>query len=510
VSRPVLAIWYLISRRYRLVSMMILKVLVLIILLQGCTTKAHVERAEYMDTPQYQAANSYLEAMKARTDIYYGEGLNEIGGDIAQARDRARNQALEILSSQIEVAVRADIEVILTGENVKTGRKFTEEVRETVTSRTETYTNQVLTNIRGNRQLIDYPLPGYITYFVYIDKLEYEEKVRRDLEAKRNFIRDMIRTADQDYRGGAITHALQGYGNAFSRLYDFFSNLPVEMDINDTGITEEVSTLLTARIGRILRAIELRGSEDRYLYDASGKLSTNPLLSLAYRRETGEVLPVNGFPLSVIFIEGSGRLPPSLITGKYGQLELSLREVDPTNNRTTLVVELDTAAFPSLEKMELPHLPRVLLNLEKLKTIVLSFTFSNDGSLSVPRDLQNSLLSVALGRSLSVIERTIMEVTPSQRDIQNARLTNADYLVHIYVETGEASTLGGYQNMFAANGNGMVYAYALPGGDIVFAKNISTTRGFGSTPAGAGWDALGLLREEMLSHYREALEAIGQ
>ncbi len=482
----------------------------LLVCFQSCTTKAHVERAEYMNTPHYRAADSYLEEMKARTDIYYGEGLNEIDGDIAQAQDRARYQALETLSSQIEVAVRTDIEIILTGKKLKGGKTLTEEVRETVTSRTETYTSQVLTNVKGNRQFIDYPLPGYITYFAYIDKAEYEEKVRRDLEAKRNFLRDLIRTADQDYRGGAIAQALNGYGNAVARLQDFFSNMPVEMDINDTGHSEEVSIALTSRIGKILRSLELRSSEERYFYDASGKLSTTPLISLAYRRETGDLLPADSFPLSAVFIEGAGKLPPSLVTGTYGQIELSLREIDPTYSSTTLVVELDIEAFPSLEKIELPHLPSLIINFEKLKTMVLSLTFSNDGDFSIPRELTNSFLSVALGQSLSVIEQHIAKKTPSTTELQRASATNADYLVHIQVETEKASTLGGYQNMFAAEGNGVIYVYALPRKDIVFTRNISTTRGFGSSPSGAGWDALGRMKDQMLFYYREALETIAQ
>ena len=151
--------------------------------------------------------------------------------------------AVENLSFQIETAVHTDIEVMLYSKR-DPDTPMSEEAVETVKARTRTYTNQILSNIQGNRQFFDYPLPGYITYFVYIDKAEYQEKVRKDIEAKRKMLLDMVRSADREFEKNAIARAVQGYANAFRQMTVFFGNIPIVIDINEDGKGEDLSVAL--------------------------------------------------------------------------------------------------------------------------------------------------------------------------------------------------------------------------------------------------------------------------
>ena len=483
----------------------LISIILLFTLLIGCTT-GHEKRAEYMETSQYQEANKYLEEKRKDLTIYYGEGIVEIGNNYAEARKEARQQALGSLSSQIEVAVESDLEVILTGSRRESGKEYNEEIKETVTNKTQTYTDQVLSNIKGNKEFIDYPFPGYITYFVYIDKAEYEEKVQKDLADKKNMLKSMFNSAEKELSNDNYSQALQTYGNTYGRIVDFFSNMPVELDTNEDGSTENLSVTITERVGNILTSLDLRGGDTRYTYDASGRLNTNPVVTLTYQEEKDKTVPVKSFPLTVNFIEGDARLPSSLFTGRYGQLELQIRDIDATKNKTSLVIEPDISEFPSLSEINLPHLPRLVITLEKLKTVIVSFVFVNNENVTIPRDMNSSLKSITLGKSLSVIVKNIESKVPTTESLQDAAETNANYLAHVYLETVEPSSVGGYDNMFSASGSGNISIYSLPRGDLIYSESVATVKGFGSTKEGVGWDALGKMRENVLSLYRKSLE----
>ena len=147
--------------------------LLLVFLSAGCASKkdsSYQDRAAYQLTENYLRIEAELNVGRNDDSIYFGEGISEIGSDLSGAREQAKQNALKDLSSQIEIAVRSDLELIVSGDSSLTSAQVTDDVRQSIYSRTATYTSQILSNVKGNRQYIDYPMPGYKTFFVYIDK----------------------------------------------------------------------------------------------------------------------------------------------------------------------------------------------------------------------------------------------------------------------------------------------------------------------------------------------------
>jgi len=492
----------------------------LVLLAAGCATVpeetpveeesdlTYEERAAYKTTPEYIEAESYLNQMRDDTTIYFGEGIVEIGGDIAEARKNARRAALEELSGQIEIAVRSDMELIIAGRSTVGKGEVSDEVREIINARTETYTSQVLNNVQGNKQFIDYPMPGYVTFFVYIDKAEYEEKVKKDLQAKRNMVREMIRAGDREMVNNSFNAALRNWLEAKNNLIVFFGSLPVEGDIDGDGINEEFSACLQERVGRMMGNMRMTVSDGEFLYDSSGRLNMFPVIYLNYRTPEDRDVPVANFPVKVSFIEGYGRVPGNLRTGAYGQLELALEDIDSSRKITRLAVEVDGSAFDGLRNFSIPLLPSVELSCHKLKTVAVSFGFSNAGSVSSPREMKGAITSKVLGKDLSVTEASITRRTPTESDFQTVQRLNADYLILVFLETAAAETVGGYDNMFNINAGGVVSVYSMPLGEMIFSEVVPPQKGFGTSADNAGWDAYGRMKKNVLALVSAALDSI--
>lgn len=483
----------------------------LVLIVMGCASKPELtyeDRAAYQLTPAYIKSETELNNYRNDSNIYFGEGMAVIGTDIAAAREESKRNALEELSSQIKIVIESDIELIMTGGSTNTGGKVSDEVTQTINSRTATYTNQILSNVKGNKQYLDFPMPGYVTYFVYIDKAEYEEKVKHDLEIKQKSLKETILNGDKAMDNSSLTNALQQWLNAQSMQHSFFGNMPVEGDLNGDGITEEFSAAISERINRILGNLIITTNNETYTYDSSGRVNASPSVYLKYRDENLNEIPAALFPLKVSFTEGYGRLPRNLQTDTYGQLTLNIENVDSSKKVTRFVVEIDKKAFQGLESNSLPILPSVEIQLEKLRTVAVSFAFSNGGRISSPQDMKVSLSSLVLGNELAVLDTSVSKRTPTNSDFQKVTKTNADYLLLIYTAAGTAETAGGYSNMYNTNVSGIVSLYSLPFGEMIFSETIPVQKGFGSSADGAGWDGYGQMRQDILRLAGSAVEKL--
>ena len=485
---------------------------ILIMVVTGCATSkpelTQKDRASYQNTPLYKKKEAELDEKRNDSTIYFGEGLSEIGSDIAAAREQAKQNALEALSSRIKILIESDMELIITGGSHSSGGEISEDIRQYINSRTVTYTSQILSNVKGNKYYIHFPMPGYVTYYVYIDKAEYDEKVKRDLEMKKMRLRETIVNGDRAMENLSFNNALQQWLNAQSLQNAFFENVPVEGDLNNDGINEEFSASLSERINRLMSNLILRTDDDLYTYDSSGRVNASPAVYLKYRDERLNEIPVALFPLKVSFTEGYGRLPRNLQTDSYGHLNLSIENVDSSKKVTRFVVEIDKSAFQGLENNLLPFLPSVEIQLEKLLTVAVSFAFFNDGRVSTPQDMKIALSSLVLGNELSVLDALVPRRIPTESDLQKVIRTNADYLLLVYTAAGVAETTGGYDNMYNTSVSGVVSLYSMPYGEMIFSESIPAQRGFGVSADSAGWDGYGQMRRDILRLATSAVEQL--
>ncbi len=479
------------------------------VIFSGCATSKNAtpdtfeERSDYRNSALYIQTEAFLNEKRDDPSIYFGEGIQNIGSDIGEARESAKQLALGELSSKISVVVKSDIELIVIGTSLSSGRSFTTEEEETIKHRIELYTSQIITSVKGSKHFIDYPTPGTITYFVYISKEEYEEKVRNELKAKKNMIRDMILAGDRELLSGHYLTAVQNWIEAKNRILRFFDDLPVEGKLTDEGRSTEFNAYTRGRINQVIGNLIIEIIEGDYFYDAQGNLDSIPMVYVQYRDDDNNRHPVAGLPLKATFMEGSGQVGRRITTGPYGQVEIPVSRIDASNTKSVLLVEIDSDSIPGLSDYALSTVPQTLINLYKLRTVALSFVFWNGSTVSSPDAIISRIKSIILENSFTVADYTIQNENPSGPDFNRINNTNADYFLHIYIKAGPAKTAGGYENMFTTYCGGTVSLYTLPHGTLDASEALPSVTGFGSSAANAGWDGYGQLQDAVVNKVKQ-------
>lgn len=488
--------------------------LLTVMILSGCSIfgKKKVDEVpksseEIKQEIQYNEAKDFIDTKKDNLDIYWGEGIANIGDDLGNARIESKDRALKDLSEKIEVHVESDFHRVLTGSSVQTAKKYNETIIDDIIQRIKTYTNQVITSVQ-EKSFIDYPQKGVITYFVYIARSAYKERVQKDLDAKKMMIRNTIQNGNNEFDARNYLSAINNWISAKDYLSDFFGQLPLQDDLDNDTKMEEVNAYLYGKINNFFGNIRLTLLNDDFFYDAQGEISQRPVIYAQYIDNKGNKFSISKLPLKTEFVNGSGKIIGEVITGSYGEVELPITYINPTNKISSIRVGIDKDRITGLESFSLPPIPSVSLEMNKVKTVVMSVTFHNGSQLTEPDEIKNNVNSILLNKGFSVISILIKGNDVNHNDIEKARNTNADYLLFINAKTGSSSTVGGYENMYTTTCSGVVSLYKLPQGNVISSENIPGETGFGVSAEIAGWDAFGKLKDIILSKARSIIESI--
>ncbi|MHA1543569.1 MAG: hypothetical protein ACTSU8_00355 [Alphaproteobacteria bacterium] len=142
--------------------------LIVALLVTGCAVSGLFSKKEKKQTQRPEVLA--LEMKKKDPSVYWGEGLAPIvNNDLGQARELAKQRALQDLARKVEVSVEQDISQVIQS-NI-TG--ISESIRELFTQKVRIYTQSVLTNTK-DLFVVDYPTPGNCTFLVYMSKTEYQ------------------------------------------------------------------------------------------------------------------------------------------------------------------------------------------------------------------------------------------------------------------------------------------------------------------------------------------------
>ena len=457
-----------------------------------------ISKEELEKEKLFNEAKNYIDTMKDDSDIYWGEGIANIGEDLGEAKLLAKDRALKELSRQIEVTVKIDITKTLTGSSVSTGEEYSEKIEDEISKKIKIYTNQIITDTK-EKFFTDFPKTGTMTYFVYISKKDYEEKVQRDLATKKAMIRTGIQNGNTELMNHNYLNAIGNWIKAKEYTNNFFGQLPLQDDLDNNGIPKEINAYLYGKLNNFFGNTSLTCLYDEIFYDAQGELIQKPVILAQYISDIGERHPLEKLPLKAEFIQGTGIIQGNMQSETYGQAVLPISQVDPTYKITSIHIEIDKQRIPGIDLFSLPPMPSTLIELKKIKTIALSISFFNDEEMIEPDDLKNTVKSILLNSGLSVLSVLITGNYVNQDDIKAVNTTNADYLLFINARTGTSSTVGGYDNMFTTTCSGVISVHKLPQGNMISSENIDVSKGFGVSTKIAGWEAFGKLKDEILS-----------
>ncbi len=282
-------------------------------------------------------AKHYVDSIKSdNARFIWGEGISNIGNDLGDATIKAKDRALQDLSKKISVSVRSEITNVLAA-NAK------QIVQDDLVEKTSTYTEMVVNDVI-QRDFIDFPSKGNVACMAFIQRRDYEQKVKNDLEAKKAMVRDAVRNADAEFANRKFMAALNGWLNAREYCANFFGNLPLQDDLNTDGRSEEVNAYIHGKVNGLFGGLLLSFLNDTIVYDISGKPTRQPTVLVQYRDPSGNKQPVANVPLTISFID-AGNAPLTAITGAYGQASLNLDKVDASLDKVRIAASIDKKAI---------------------------------------------------------------------------------------------------------------------------------------------------------------------
>lgn len=130
----------------------ILIFLIIVIVACGKETVKKKKSPEEIKKEMVRTENKkFIESKKNDPNVYWGEGVANIGNDLGKAKIEANDRALEDLTKTIEVHVQSDITKTLSGISMQTGKIYSEQIEDKITQKTRIYTNQIIKDVNEEK-----------------------------------------------------------------------------------------------------------------------------------------------------------------------------------------------------------------------------------------------------------------------------------------------------------------------------------------------------------------------
>lgn len=468
------------------------------------------KKKEDIKSKEYIEAENFFQQLRNDKTIYFGIGISKIRKDSIQKAIRlAKKEAMNELSGSIKSRVMRVLTINLDDtRKQKSNGKWSEEIVEKMKSFSVSHTDEILVNVTTSKPYIDYPKKGLVQVACYINKANYKKFIEDGINKKKKIIRDFITNGNNRFSSGKYISALNNWLQAYNYLNQFFNDLPISDKIDSSGIEKNVGVYLYNQISIFFENLKLASLSSDLLFDVNGNINHRPEILVQYRDEEGVLHNVGKLPLIVQFIEGSGRIPQKIITGINGRASVNIYKIDPFYKRAVIRISVDTADYSRLKEFANLKLPFVDLTFNKMKTVALSVSYNINGKIVIPPNLFNDIQSNLLQNGFQVVETKITNKKPTKKDFNNVNKTFSDYLVFVYINSGKASTIGEYKNLFVSSSNAAVFLYALPNNNLVSSKQLHTVQGYGTTMSDAGWDGFYHLSPKILNTVNIILDNI--
>jgi len=458
---------------------------------------------------RYLESEKYFNRFKNDSSIYFGEGFAKIeNDDMGEAINKAKTNARDNLARNIKVVVKSTVNLLMSSKSKSENHQTSEQINESIDIQTKTYTEQLLTEVKQTEFKIDYPTRNHVTIIYYIGKNDYHSIVEKDIEGKKKFIRESILNGNKKYNTKHYPEAIKDWLFANESLVNFFQGLPIQDDIDGTGLPQEVNAYINDKITTFFSSVKLKEMSENLLYDVRGQLNNTPIIYAEYEDEYGNVSGIEDLPLKINFIEGTGKVRKKIVTGIYGQAKVGVSEINSNSKNIIIRISIDSDAFPGINRFQNLLLPYLDISMNKMKTVALAVTFNNGGNFSTPDQLKNSIQSELLNNGLQVVPFDFTKKNVSDSDFGIINSTNADYFIYAYIQSNKGSKVGGYDNMFISSSSGTLYIYQLPQGQLVSTKELSPVKGYGVSASSAGWNGYSKLSSQVSKGIETAAESL--
>ena len=449
-----------------------------------------------------EKAEKYSKKIKANKEIYYGEFIAKIEGENLQdAISKAKEGALSDLASKIKSRVEVEVSSYMEERETSKENQYYDNYESKIGQQIKTYTSAVLLNIEYSEPFIDYPKEENVLIFAFINKQDYDEKVKKEIENKKNFVRELIIVADKYFSKEEFFNAIEKYFEAQNFLEEFFS-FPIYDIIYLDKKKENYTIYIDDKLKNILTKLQISVSEDNLIFSAEGKILSYPQLYVQYINN-GKKNYVARIPLKIEFVKGEG-ISQKMISGEYGETNLAIDYINPKYKEAIVKVMLDVEKM-GLKKEENSNISINSLKIvfKRKKTIIITTKFLNGNLVSYPENLQEQIKTKLLQKKYNVIFKEASSVDK----LRNEQL-NADYFIFVEFKTEGGGSVGKFKNMFTKNCITYLFLYKLPQFSLEESDVLPTQKGFGSSPENAGWEAFGKASANLIRDFNKFLSKI--
>lgn len=421
-----------------------------------------------------------LDEKMSDPSIYWGIGSSRImNKDIVKAGKEAKKSALSDLAQKIRTRVISDVKSTISENQASQSEVSTHQVSSSFNETIESYSDIVVQDVNWSQPYLNYPIVGYISYFVSVSKDSYTRMVKEKLENEKSMVITPLKAGNNEFDQKNFMVALNDWISAKSYLIQFFKGLPLQYDCENNGSIDEVNSYLETRIDNFFGNINFTFLDSDITYNANGKLSQEPVVVASYYDNVHGSTPVDKLPLIVGFVKGKGEIEKNIITSIYGQVEMQVTSIDASNKSTIISIGVDKERIEGLSEFRLPNLPSITIKLEKIKTVAVVISSSDKSNSSIEVDLRSSINSVLDDEGFNPQKAFIQNRQITKQEIYTIGSKNADYIVFVKLVSHASTNIGGIENMWQSKFSGYLSLYKLPLGNEIRRINLDTFQGFG-------------------------------
>ena len=248
---------------------------------------------------------TWVEQRPVKQKFYIGIGSAAKDTSLSDYQQAAKEQALQDLSSEIQVNISAEILQTIT----ETAGIIEDDLRSQIRSTTQA-------NLSGYEMVGAWENESEYWVYYRLSKELYEKQQTERRMAASALAKDFYLKGKQKQVQMEATAALSFYVQSLAAIQDFLTQSPIRLKIDGKEIY--LQNELMASLQDVLNAIELSSKQARLSGKANQALA-NPLkVSAVYRNAQDQLIAQKNLPLIFKFTKGAGELDGQVRTDSSG------------------------------------------------------------------------------------------------------------------------------------------------------------------------------------------------
>lgn len=248
---------------------------------------------------------SWVEQRPVKQQFYIGIGSAVKDGSLSDYQQAAKDQALQDLSSEIQINISAEILQTIT----ETAGIIEDDLRSQVRSSTKA-------NLVGY-EMVD-AWENESEYWVYyrLSKDLYAQQQRERRKTASALAEDFYLKGKQKEKQMDATAAVGFYIQSLAAIQEFLTQSPIRLTIEGKEIY--LQNELIAALQDVMNAIQLSSPKGRLSGKANQALDKPLVVSAFFRVDQDQLVPQKNMPLKFNFTKGKGELDTQVNTDSSG------------------------------------------------------------------------------------------------------------------------------------------------------------------------------------------------